>query len=308
MARSRLRTSTSSRSAGAAFARLVDVMATLRGRHGCPWDLKQTHETLRPFLLEECYEAIDAIDRGDHAALEGELGDVLLQCVFHAQIAREAGRFNIRDVIAHLVGKLIERHPHVFDRRGVPLTPAERRLRKLDTAGQVKEQWERVKARERTRAGRTTRLLSGLPRALPALTRASKIGTRAATVGFDWPHVDGVLDKIDEEVRELRAAASQSPDALRDELGDVLFSIANLARKLGIDPELALSRANDKFTQRFDRVESHLERRGLTVHTARPDEMEAAWNTIKRKTTRRAPASTPPPKSTRPAPRRRSRP
>ena len=281
-------------------------MAALRARHGCPWDLKQTHETLRPFLLEECYEAIDAIDRGDDAALEGELGDVLLQCVFHAQIARETSRFTIRDVIDHLVRKLIERHPHVFDRRGVPLTSAERRLRKLDTAGQVKEQWERVKARERRRAGRNTRLLSGLPRALPALTRASKIGTRAATVGFDWPQVDGVLDKIDEEVRELRTAATESPAALQDEMGDVLFSIANLARKLGIDPELALSRANDKFTQRFDRVESHLERRGLTVHTARPDEMEAAWNAIK-KTTRREPARTRQPKSIHAAPRRRSR-
>ena len=282
-------------------------MAALRSRHGCPWDLKQTHETLRPFLLEECYEAIDAIDRGDDGALEGELGDVLLQCVFHAQIARESKRFTIRDVINHLVGKLIERHPHVFDRHGVPLRAAERRLRKLDTAGQVKEQWERVKARERTRAGRNTRLLSGLPRGLPALTRASKIGTRAATVGFDWPQVEGVLDKIDEEVRELRVAASETPAALQDEMGDVLFSIANLARKLGIDPELALSRANDKFTQRFDRVESHLERRGLSVHTARPDEMEAAWNAVKKATTRRQPARSRPPTSRRATRRRRSR-
>jgi ATP diphosphatase len=265
-------------------------MKVLRSRHGCPWDREQTHETLRPYLLEEAYELLDAIATGDDTDMAGELGDVLLQCVFHAQIASESRRFDIVTVIERIVNKLVHRHPHVFSSAGDPLTPASRRRLKLDSSGEVKQQWERLKAKERP-AGRQAGLLTGVPRALPALLRASRIGSRAAMVGFDWPTAAGVLDKIDEEVRELRAAVNAGPAALRDEMGDVLFSIANLARKLKIDPELALSEASDKFTSRFGRLEALLARQGLTVHAATPAQMESAWQAVKRTSTRTVPAS-----------------
>ena len=275
------------RRAGARFARLVRVMDTLRSARGCPWDRQQTHETLRPFLIEEAYEMIDAIDRGDVDKLPGELGDVLFQCVFHAQIAIENGRFEIADAITAIVDKLIRRHPHVFTPSGRPLPRRRKASAKAKTPAAVLEQWEVIKAKEQKGAGAKARILAGVPRAMPALVRAHEIGTRVAAVGFDWPEADQVVDKIEEEVRELRDALHESPARAAEELGDALFSIANLARKLGLDAEAALRAANDKFTSRFEQLEQDLESRGRTVHDSSLEEMEQAWQRIKWHSARR---------------------
>jgi len=256
-------------------------METLRSRRGCPWDRKQTHQTLRPFLLEETYEALDALDRNDLESLPGELGDVLFQCVFHAQIAAEARRFDIVDAIDAITAKLVRRHPHVFTRSGRRLASATRQAGSVRTPKAVIEQWEQLKAREQETAGDGTRVLSGVPRSLPALLRAHEIGSRAAAVGFDWSKAEDVVDKIDEEIRELRGALAESPDRAAEELGDLLFSVANLARKLELEPESALRAANDKFTRRFEAVEDRLRRRGRSVHDATLEEMEQAWAVVK---------------------------
>ncbi len=260
-------------------------METLRSPAGCPWDREQTRESLRPFLLEETYEALDAIDRGDARELSGELGDVMFQCVFHGQVAAEAGEFDIADALDAIAAKLVRRHPHVFTRAGQPLSKAARRRAGLRQPGVVLEQWERLKAKEQAAAGVERRLLSGIPRAMPALPRAHEIGTRVATVGFDWPDTAGVVEKIEEEVRELRAALAEGPARTADELGDLLFSIANLARKLGVEPEAALRQANDKFTQRFDALEARLHAKGASVHDTAPAELEQAWQAVKATTT-----------------------
>lgn len=268
------------------MSRLVRIMATLRSPHGCPWDRKQTHTSLRPFLLEETYEALEVLDRGDFDALPTELGDVLFQVVFHAQIAAEAGRFEMADAINAITTKLIRRHPHVFTASGRPL-PRGRKARagapaRPKTPAAVLTQWEQIKAAEQQDAGTQKRLLTGVPKALPSLLRAYEIGTRVASVGFDWPDTDGVVDKIDEEVRELRGALAEGPARAAEELGDLLFSIANLARKLDLEPEAALRAANDKFSARFAAVEADLEARGSSVHAATTEEMEAAWQRVKR--------------------------
>jgi MazG family protein len=269
------------RRAGTAFARLVRIMEALRAPDGCPWDRKQTHQTLRPFLLEETYEALDALDRRDLDALPGELGDVLFQCVFHAQIAAETGRFDIVTAIDAISAKLVRRHPHVFTPSGRPLRKQTQASRSVRTPRAVVEQWEQIKAREQRAAGSAERVLSGLPASLPALLRAYEIGTRVAAVGFDWAKTEEVIDKVDEEVRELRQALDESPERAAEELGDLLFSVANLARKLGLEPESALRQANDKFTRRFEALEDTLARQGLSVHDATLDEMERGWQTIK---------------------------
>lgn len=264
------------------MSRLVRIMATLRSKHGCPWDRKQTHESLRPFLLEETYEALDALDRGDLKALPGELGDVLFQCVFHAQIAAEAGEFEMADALSAITAKLIRRHPHVFTASGRPIARGKSaRARHPRTPAAVLTQWEQLKAAEQKDAGVEKRLLSGVPSSLPALLRAYEIGNRVAAVGFDWPDTTGVVDKIEEEVRELREAVAQSPARAAEELGDLLFSIANLARKLNVEPEAALRGASEKFSKRFSAVEADLERRGSSVHAATTEEMEAAWQRVK---------------------------
>jgi nucleoside triphosphate diphosphatase len=270
------------RRAATAFARLVRVMHTLRSPQGCPWDREQTHASLRPHLLEEAYEAIETIDRGDLEALPAELGDVLFQCVFHAQIAAEEGRFDIADAVDASTRKLIRRHPHVFTASGRPLGSASRRKSRIRTATAVKEQWEQIKAGEQARAGVARRVLKGVPGSLPSLQRAHEIGRRVAAVGFDWARATDVLDKMDEEVRELRAAVTEGPARASEEMGDLLFSIANLARKLGIEPESALRMANDKFTRRFDALEAWFEARGRSVHGATLDEMETAWGEVKK--------------------------
>lgn len=271
------------RRAAARFARLVRVMATLRSRHGCPWDREQTHASLRPHLLEEAYEAVEAIDRGDDDALPGELGDVLFQCVFHAQIAAESGRFDVADAVEAITAKLIRRHPHVFTRAGRPLTRAARRKKEttIGTPAAVKEQWERLKATEQTAAGAVPRVLAGVPTSMPALLRANEIGRRVAAVGFDWSRSTDVVAKIEEEVRELRGALAEDPKRAAEELGDLLFSLANLARKLGIEPESALRQANDKFTGRFNALEAHVARAGRSVHLSTPAELEDAWQAVK---------------------------
>lgn len=286
--------------AGAAFSRLVDIMATLRGPNGCAWDRKQTHSSLRGYLIEETYEAVDAIDSGDIAALAGELGDVLLQCVFHAQLGAEAGCFDAADMATAISEKLIRRHPHIFAPDGRRLTTRERARHDAATPDAVREQWARLKAAEQQRAGDTPRVLAGVPRALPSLLRAHKICARAAAVGFDWPAAIDVVTKMEEEVREVREAVRESPARAAEEMGDLLFAMANLARKLGVEPEAALAAANDKFTARFDAVERDLESRGQSVHTSTLDEMEAAWSRVK--------ALAPSPRATAGRPRSSSRP
>ncbi len=207
---------------------------------------------------------------------------MLFQCVFHAQIAAEDGRFDMADVIDGIAAKLIRRHPHVFTPSGRTLAAPAQRRRNIRTPAAVKQQWEQIKARESPATGGAKRLLSGIPRAMPALLRAHEIGRRVAAVGFDWQSPADVVDKIDEEVRELREALTESPARAADELGDLLFSIANLARRLHIEPESALRGANDKFTARFGAVETALDEAGQTVHDASTDEMEALWRQIKK--------------------------
>jgi MazG family protein len=258
--------------AGREFQALVDIMARLRGPGGCPWDHEQTIESLRGFVLEETYEVLDAIDRGDHVALLGEIGDLLFEGVFLAQIEQDEGRFTISDSLRAVSMKLIRRHPHVFGED--PNTAR--------TPGEVLEQWEVIKAREQKDAGERRSLLRGVPKALPSLLRAHEIGARVAAVGFDWARTADVVGKIEEEVSELRGAvAGEGLDRSEEEMGDLLFSIANLARKLGIEPESALRKANDKFSARFEALEHAFESRGHSIHDATLEEMEAEWRRVK---------------------------
>jgi MazG family protein len=261
--------------AGDRFEQLVGIMRTLRSEHGCAWDRQQTLQTLRPFVLQETYELLDALDREDYAALEHELGDFLFEAVFLAQICEEEGRFSITDSITAIADKLIRRHPHIFDKSGkASLTPK-----------QVKQQWEEIKAKERTDAGESEKtLLSGVPRSMPSLLRAYELSTRAAQVGFDWPTTADVIDKVDEEIRELRdAVKTQGPTSreAEEEFGDLLFSLVNVARKLGIEPEAALRVANDKFQRRFDDVERQVRADGQTFREVTLARLEEYWQRAK---------------------------
>jgi MazG family protein len=260
-------------SAGRAFQELVDIMARLRGPRGCPWDREQTIYTLRGFVLEETYEVLDAIDRSDHAALRGEIGDLLFEGVFLAQIESDEQRFTVVDSLRAITKKLIRRHPHIFGTTGS----------KVRTPTQVVEQWEQIKAREQKEAGEDRRsILRGVPKSMPSLLRAHEIGTRVAAVGFDWATTTDVVDKIEEEVVELRRAVQgEGQQRAEEEMGDLLFSIANLARKLGIEPESALRQANEKFSARFAAVERAFEARGESVHDATLDAMEREWGIVK---------------------------
>jgi MazG family protein len=257
--------------AGARFQQLVEIMRTLRSENGCAWDRQQTVQTLRPFVLGETYELLDALDREDYGELKSELGDFLFEAVFLAQICEEEGRFSIADSIQAVCDKLVRRHPHVFDEGGkASLTPRE-----------VKERWEDIKKQERHDAGEPDKtLLSGIPRSMPSLLRAYELATRAATVGFDWVKPEDVLDKIDEETRELREAVEtlgpKSAEA-EEELGDLLFAVANLARKLGVEPEAALRVANDKFQKRFDDVERQVTGKGERMRDLTLEQLEAHW-------------------------------
>lgn len=266
--------------AGRALVRLVEIMRTLRSRDGCPWDREQTFETLRPFVLEEAYEVLDAIDRGRPEALRDEIGDLMFEGVFLAQLGAEQGRFTIAESLEGVVAKLIRRHPHVFGDSTGPTTGGHP---SIQSSHAVLEQWEELKAKERTEAGERNGVLEGIPRTLPALLRAYEIGCRVAAVGFDWPGANEVVVKIEEELRELRGAlAHEGRGRAEEELGDLLFAIANLSRKLGIEPEAALRRANDKFAGRFGRMERRLESRGRSVHDVGLEALEAEWAEIKK--------------------------
>src|SRR5882672_5695406 len=259
------------------FARLVEIVATLRGPNGCPWDREQTIDSLEPFVLEETYEVLEAIDRHDHAALREELGDFVFEAVFLAQLESEGGRFTIADSIQSVADKLVRRHPHVFKRDEGEAA--------LESAGQVRTRWEEIKAQERGASPKPKTWLSGLAPALPALLRAYHIGTRAASVGFDWTTPGDIVDKIQEEVDELRdvVRTEGAIDQARaeEEMGDLLFSIANLSRKLGIEPETALRKANDKFTRRFGTLEKAVAESGRSMKDMGLAELEAEWRKAK---------------------------
>lgn len=258
-------------------------MRRLRAPDGCPWDREQTPASLRPFVLEETYEVLEAIESGSPANLCEELGDFLFEGVFLAQMSHEAGHFGVGDAIDAICDKLVRRHPHVFA-RGADDSPL--------TSTQVIEKWETLKAREREAAGqpgkKTKTALGGVPKTLPSLLRAFEISSRAAAVGFDWAKADDVLDKIEEEVAEVRheveSGATGQLSRAEEEMGDLLFAIANLSRKLGVEPEAALRRANEKFTARFDAVERALAARGQSLNEATLEEMEAEWARAKGQT------------------------
>lgn len=263
-------------SAGDRFERLVQLMRTLRSPDGCSWDRKQTLQTLRPFVLEEAYEVVAAIDGGDPAALCDEVGDLLLEAVFVAQISADQDDFTIADAVDAINAKLVRRHPHVFGDAGSTDAPSL-------SPTEVKAQWEQIKTQERAGKPTRTTLLDGIPESLPALLRAARIGARTANVGFDWDEAAEVLTKVDEELAELKEAMTGADQAhVEEELGDLLFTVANLARKLKIDPESALRAANNKFTRRFRGVEQRLAQTGKSLHDATADELEHEWQAVKR--------------------------
>lgn len=249
-------------SKGDPIDRLIAIMAHLRGPDGCPWDRQQTLETLKPYLVEETYEVLDAIDAGEPERLKNELGDVLLQVAFQSQIASEKDWFGFRDVAGAIADKLIRRHPHVFGDESV------------STAAEVVETWERVKEKEGDRG-----LLDGVPRHMPALQKAYRVSQKVSRVGFDWPDVSGLLDKIAEEARELVEAEEERD--IKAELGDVLFALCNLARHLRVDPEEALQEANDRFINRFSHVEKELTGRGASLQETPLEEMDRLWEEAK---------------------------
>ncbi len=265
--------------AAQAFTRLVDIVATLRAPDGCPWDREQTIDSLKPFVLEETYEVVEAIDKGDHHSLREELGDFVFEAVLLAQVESEAGHFTIADSLSDISDKLTRRHPHVFA-RGDGEPP-------IHSAARVRTRWEEIKAQER--GGEKARtLLSGIAPALPALLRAYQIGVRAASVGFDWSQVAQVMDKIQEEVDELREVVDcpegMDHERAEDEMGDLLFSIAHLSRQLGIEPETALRKANDKFTRRFTSMEQTIEASGRAMGDMTIDQLEVEWELAKTRT------------------------
>jgi MazG family protein len=262
-------------SPGSAFDRLVETVARLRAPDGCPWDREQTLETLRPFVLEETYEVLEAIDQGDMESLREEIGDLIFEGVLLAQLCDEAGRFSVADSVTSIADKLVRRHPHVFGDAA-----------RAQTAGEVLGRWEEVKARERESAPGSAKpktILGGVPRTLPALLRAHEMGTRAAAVGFDWERATDVLAKIEEEVAELREAVERRGDQahVEEEMGDLLFAIANLSRKLGVEPESALRKADEKFARRFTTLEQRFAARGEALKDAGLARMEEEWGRIK---------------------------
>jgi MazG family protein len=249
------------------FAKLCDIVAKLRGPGGCPWDREQTNESLLPALIEEAYEVAEAARAQDDGHFREELGDLLLLIVMHAEIARETGRFNVEEVIGEVSDKLVRRHPHVFG------------TSKARDAGAVLKQWEAIKREEKKG---DSHYLSSLPKALPGLVRAQKAQAKAARVNFDWTELRGVIAKVEEELRETKQAIeSQEQKLIRAEIGDLLFAVANLARKSEIDAEGALQSATDKFLARFNRLEDELKSRGKKLGDVDLDEMDAIWDQIK---------------------------
>jgi tetrapyrrole methylase family protein / MazG family protein len=259
--------------AAALFQQFVELIARLRAPGGCPWDREQTHHSLKPMTIEEAYEVLEAIDDGDDAHLAGELGDLLLQVVFHAQIATDEGRFGIGDVIRSVSDKMIRRHPHVFGGEDA------------SSAGEVLRNWEAIKQAERGEDP-TASMLDSVSGRLPAVMEAYQMATKASRVGFDWPDATGVLDKVEEELGEVREAVGRGDArAAAGEVGDLLFAAVNLARLLGEDPESALKAANRKFRRRFRHVEERLRERGLSPAESSLAEMESLWTEAKARET-----------------------
>jgi MazG family protein len=276
-----------SRRFGRRFEKLIEVQTRLLGPGGCPWDREQTHQSLRPYLIEETYEVLEALDSSDDRRFASELGDLLLQVIFHAQLARKEGRFDIGDVVDAIREKLIRRHPHVFGNARV-----------RDSA-EVLKRWEELKAEERRReAGseppREESVLDPVPRNLPALSETFQLTRRAANVGFDWKRLEGVLEKLAEETQELRRAARQARrqgtsgavqrkahSRMEEEAGDLLFVAANIARFLRLDPEISLKKANRKFGQRFRWMEREARRRGQRLAQLSPEDLDRLWNRAK---------------------------
>lgn len=255
-------------SPGEGFTRLVEIMARLRAPGGCPWDREQSYDSIKPYLLEETYEVMDAIDARDWDGLAEELGDLMLQSVFFAQMASEEGRFTIADSLEAINSKLVRRHPHVFANGDAK------------TSDEVLQRWDEIKKTEKPeRKG----LLSGVPRSLPALVEADKIAKKAAAASFDWENIGQVFEKLQEELGELREAREAgSQEAIEDEFGDVLFVMVNIARFLKVDPEQALRKTNTKFRTRFEHVERGVEAQGKTLKEAGIQEMERLWQEAKR--------------------------
>ncbi|HYI11520.1 MAG TPA: nucleoside triphosphate pyrophosphohydrolase [Thermoanaerobaculia bacterium] len=250
------------------FDDLVRLMTRLRGPDGCPWDRKQTLPDLKPYVIEEAYEVVDAIDRDDRAALAEEVGDMLLEAVFIAEVTREEGTFDIYDSVTAVHDKLVRRHPHVFG--DVEAGDAE----------QVLVNWEKLKNEEKKAENKS--VLSGVPRSMPALLKASRLTEKAARVGFDWRRTDDVFDKVDEEIQELREAVASSNTAhVHEEIGDLLFTIANIARKVNVNPEEALQSTNRKFLSRFESMEAQVRERGQNLDQLELEEMDQLWDEAK---------------------------
>ena len=250
---------------GQRFEKLVQIMAELRSENGCPWDKEQTHLSLRQYLIEEAYEVLECLDEENISELPKELGDLLLQIVFHAQIARENDEFSIDDVLNEISQKLIRRHPHVYGDV------------EINSAAEQSVHWEQLKKHEGKRS-----VLDGVPKNLPGLQRASRLQQKAATVGFDWPDISGVWDKIHEELQELQhAIESKDKNCIEDEYGDLLFALVNLGRFLEINPEDALRRTIEKFISRFGQIEKHFSEKGQELHETSLEEMESIWQKAK---------------------------
>jgi tetrapyrrole methylase family protein/MazG family protein len=257
-----------SRESGPVFQRLVEVMATLRGPGGCPWDREQTRESLKPFLIEETYEVLEALDQGDRQKLQEELGDLLLQVVFHAQVASERAEFTITDVLQTVIDKLVRRHPHVFGEH------------RAETAEEVLQNWERLKQEERGGAEKAS-ALDGVPKSLPALLRAQRLQDKAARVGFDWGETAAVLQKVEEELGELKGAMGKEAEMVEGEMGDLLFSLVNLARFLHLNAEETLRKCIEKFIRRFRHIEEVVAQQGKSLEESSLEEMDALWQEAK---------------------------
>jgi len=254
-----------------ALDRLLEVVQKLRSPQGCPWDREQTHESLKPFLVEETYEALEAIDNKDMPGLCGEMGDVLLQVVLHAQLATEQKLFNFEDVVNGITDKMIRRHPHVFS----DVT--------ADTVDAVLNNWEQIKREEKSGAQQIVSVLDNVPKTLPSLSRADKLQRRAARLGFDWDNVAGAWDKVHEEIAELKEATASPEDQLKiqEELGDLIFSVVNVARKLNMDAEEAHRGAINKFRKRFRYIEDTVNKNGQNLHDMTLAEMDKLWEEAK---------------------------
>jgi tetrapyrrole methylase family protein/MazG family protein len=251
------------------FQHLVDLMATLRGPNGCPWDRKQTPGSLKPFLVEECYEVVDALEDGSPEKIREELGDLLFQIVFHARIAEEQGQFTMADVITGIHEKMVRRHPHVFgDKR-------------LSTDKEVLANWEEIKKKEKGNQDRKS-VLEGVPKELPSLLRAHRLQERASRVGFDWTHLKEVLPKLDEEITEFKESLkAEDAGKIEEELGDLFFTLVNVSRFLGVNPDEALRKTISKFIHRFRTIEESAANTGRSLNDMTLDEMEALWQKAK---------------------------